>query len=49
VFGRHVVVEIDRGDGTLGNARAAVDALIGIDEHLDSGEACAALALWNLP
>ncbi len=47
VFGGHVVVEIDRCHGTLGDARAAVDALIGIDEHLDAGEAGAAFAFRN--
>jgi len=48
MLGGHVVVEMDRGDGTFGDARAAIDALIGIDEHLDAGEAAAAFALWNL-
>lgn len=49
MFGGHVIVEIDRGHGTFGNARAAIDALIGIDEHLDPGEARAAFALRDLP
>lgn len=49
MFGGHVIVEIDRGYGTLGNARAAIDALIGIDEHLDPGKARTAFALGDLP
>lgn len=48
MFGGHVIIEIDRCDRAFGDARAAVDAFIGIDEHLDPGEACAALGLGNL-
>jgi hypothetical protein len=33
-----VVIEINRSRGALGHARTAVDALIGIDEHLDAWE-----------
>src|SRR5215475_4009684 len=43
MLGRDLVVEVDRGDRTCGLARAAVDALVGVDEHLDAGEAVAAL------
>jgi hypothetical protein len=45
VFVRDVDIEIDRRDGTLGDARAAVDALVRIDEHLDAREASAAKLL----
>jgi hypothetical protein len=48
VFGGHVIIEIDRGDRALGDARATVDAFIGVDEHLDPWEASAALTLGNL-
>jgi hypothetical protein len=45
---RDVVIEIDRSDGALGHARAAVDAFIGIDEHLDPGELARSLVEGNL-
>jgi len=38
MFGGHVTVEIDRCDGAFGNARTEVDALVGVDEHLDARE-----------
>lgn len=43
VLARHVVIEVDRGNRALGGARPAVDALVGVDEHLDAGEVLAAL------
>src|SRR5262249_32648164 len=42
VLGRNVIIEIDRGDRALRFARAAVDAFVGIHEHLDPGKAAAA-------
>ena len=48
MLGGHVIVEIDRCDRTLGDARTAIDALIGVDEHLDPGEAGATFGSGNL-
>ena len=47
MFCGHIVVEIDRRHRAFGDARSAVDAFVWIDEHLDPGEAAAALAVWN--
>jgi hypothetical protein len=44
MFCGDVVVEVDRRNRALGDARATVDALVRIDEHLDAGESRAALA-----
>ena len=49
MFLRDVIVEIDRRGRAFGNAGAAVDALVGVDEHLDPGEAGSALGGWHLP
>jgi hypothetical protein len=43
-----VVIEINRSDGALSHARAAVDAFIGIDEHLDPGELARSLVEGHL-
>jgi formate hydrogenlyase transcriptional activator len=42
-----VVVEVDRGRGTLRQAGAAVDALVGVDEHLDAGELLRSVREWD--
>lgn len=38
MLGGYVIIEIDRRLGALGNASTAVDALIGVDKELQTGE-----------
>ena len=49
VFRGNVVIEIDRRNRALRFTGAAVDAFVGIDEHLDPRETAAALGRRNLP
>lgn len=48
MFCGHIVVEIDRRNGTLGDACPAIGTFIGIDEHLDPGEARASFVFGHL-
>ena len=43
MLGGHIVLVIDRRLRALGDARTAVDALVGVDEQLHAGERAAAL------
>ena len=45
----YLVVEVDRRDGAFGFACTAVDAFVGIDEHLDPREPAAAFGRRDLP
>jgi len=48
MFRRDVIIEVDRRDRALGDAGAAIDAFVRVDEHLDAGEGSAALGCGNL-
>jgi hypothetical protein len=43
----NIGVEIDRVDRAFGNACSAIDALVGIDEHLNARKPCPSLGLGN--
>ena len=48
MFGWNIVVNVDRSDGALVDACTAVDALVRIDEHLDSRESTGAFRFGDL-
>jgi hypothetical protein len=47
VFRGNIIVAIDRGDWAFRYARAAVDAFVRIDEHLNARELLSTLSDWS--